>query len=88
MLNPPPYKTFPLNSYELEMKRSLRAMRGWSDFELTVNVGQPERDFLVSFAKLPEESLNDERKLASALKDLLRFVMELKAPKAPAEGAE
>ena len=81
------YETFSENKHNREMKRAMRAMRGFSDLELVVNIGIPERDFLAAYAKLGDEDINNEAKLSAALLDLLHFVMELKTRKveSPAE---
>lgn len=82
MLNPPPYKTFPLSSYEREMKRSMRAMRGFKDLELVIGIGKEERDFLYAYGKLPKNASTMRRNFSEVLLDILHMCMSLqKAPK-------
>ena len=72
------HETFSENKHNREIKRSMRAMCGWKDLELVVGVGIPERDFLVSYAKLGDADINNQDKLSSALLDLLHMCMELR----------
>ena len=78
-----PFETFNQNRYEREMRRSLRAMRGWSDFELTIQIGREEAAFLADWGKLDkEEDRLNEDLLAASLKGLLQMAMELRKSEA------
>ena len=80
----PAFDTFNQNAHLREIKRCLRVMHGLSSFELTLQIGTEERDFLARYAKLGEEDRNSEDHLATALKDLLHMCMELQSKKSEA----
>ena len=61
------------------MRKALRIGRGWPAYEIVIEVGEAERDFLADYGKLTEaEDRSDERKLGIALRDLLAQAMELR----------
>jgi hypothetical protein len=73
------FKTFNVNSYENQMKKALRASRGFPCFQFTVNGGEEEAEFLAAFAGLTEEADKaDENKLSASLAKLLKMAMEMR----------
>ena len=78
-----PYETFNPNNHKNQMRKALRAMRGFPCYELRFEVGEQEAEFLSDFMGLTSpEDRADEALLSSALAKLLRMAMELrKEPK-------
>lgn len=82
------YETFNVNSHQNQMKKALRASRGFPCFQFTVNGGESEGEFLADFAGLTaEEDRNDETKLSAALERLLKMAMDLRNQKAGEDGS-
>jgi hypothetical protein len=73
------YEVFAPRSYEYEMKKAMRQMRGFPCFQFTVNGGESEAEFLADFAGLTtQDDRRDEDKLSAALAKLLKVAMELR----------
>ena len=73
------FDTFNVNSYQNQMRKALRASRGFPCYQFTVNGGEEEAEFLAAFGGLTEEADKaDEEKLSQALAKLLKMAMELR----------
>ena len=69
-----PYDTFNPNSYNNQMRKALRASRGFPCYELRFEAGDEEAEFLSDFAGLTrEEDRTDEVQLSGALAKLLKM---------------
>ena len=63
--------------FEKSMKRSIRAMYGWPEFELTIHIGKDEAELLANFAGFDSaEDRIDEEKLEYALKNFINTTLK------------
>jgi hypothetical protein len=81
------YETFNVNSHQNQMKKALRAMRGYPYFQFQVTGGEAEAEFLADFSSLTGDDRNDETKLSAALEKLLKMAMEMRNEKAGEDGS-
>ena len=74
------FDTFNVSSYQNQMRKALRASRGFPCYQFTVNGGESEAEFLAAFGGLTEDAdKTDEDKLSQALAKLLKMAMELRS---------
>ena len=71
-----PFETMNTNSLNNQLKRSMRQMRGFDAYLLSIPGSEAKASFLANFAGLSKDDMGYEERLSSALDGLLLSLLE------------